>query len=353
MKQLVATTSATSVGCTFVDWSINFLSGQTHMYHVLSNQWLPVVDDPLTTINAHAHKKNHPSGFAESANMIEILQKTTGSLFTFYPFAFHLDQVALTQNLDINNMTAQTWQAIKHAQAVDFNQLFEHMSDLSVKIVYIDLNQSCILYQKNTRSLHRLPFEGRPADSASEASAQVEHLFFHRDMTVWQQANLDHVWDVRERQALCMRPFEPINSEIEKHMNFSRPHLWVDCQSLWYNGESAMQDIMNFVELPIDQSRMQQWKIVYAKWQQLQLKLLEFGYRLPHMIDAIVNDWYYELGSLTRSQEAIIQHCLIYQHNLNIKSWNLDRFPANAQDLHKLLEPNIHNIEKIYSNFVI
>ena len=151
MKQLVATTSAASVGCTFVDWSINFLSGQTHRYHVLSDQWLPVVDNPLTTLNAHSHKKNHPSGFAESADMIKILQQTNGSLFTFYPFARHLDQVAHAQNLNINNMTAQTWQAIKQAQAVDFNQLFEHMSDLSVKIVYIDLNQSCILYQKNTR----------------------------------------------------------------------------------------------------------------------------------------------------------------------------------------------------------
>jgi hypothetical protein len=71
--------------------------------------------------------------------------------------------------------------------------------------------------------------------------------------------------------------------------------------------------------------------------------LLEFCYNYKHIVDSVVNNWYYQID-LTFEQEVVIQHCLIYQHNLNLKTWELTKFPSNTQDLHKLLEPNIHPI---------
>jgi hypothetical protein len=45
-------------------------------------------------------------------------------------------------------------------------------------------------------------------------------------------------------------------------------------------------------------------------------------------------------------KEVIIQNALLYKQNLNLKNWQLEKFPANTQDLHKLLEPNIHQLIK-------
>jgi hypothetical protein len=47
-------------------------------------------------------------------------------------------------------------------------------------------------------------------------------------------------------------------------------------------------------------------------------------------------------------QEAIIQHIMIYKYGMNFKLWQLEKFPDNTQDLHKLLEPNIHKVDNLY-----
>ena len=105
---------------------------------------------------------------------------------------------------------------------------------------------------------------------------------------------------------------------------------------------------MDFCELPIDQARLDSWLVVYREWQQLQLNILEFTFNYQHIVDAIVNNWYYKLDNLTFEQEIVIQHCLIYQHGLNLQTWQLEKFPDNTQQLHRLLEPNTHKIESIY-----
>ena len=48
------------------------------------------------------------------------------------------------------------------------------------------------------------------------------------------------------------------------------------------------------------------------------------------VFDAIVHNWYYEIDNLTFEQEVIIQHCLIYQHGLNLKTRQLEKFPSNT-----------------------
>jgi hypothetical protein len=69
--------------------------------------------------------------------------------------------------------------------------------------------------------------------------------------------------------------------------------------------------------------------------------LLQFEYNYKHIVESIVNNWSYPID-LTFDQEIVIQHCLIYHYGLNLKTWQLEKFPNNTQDLHKLLEPNIH-----------
>jgi hypothetical protein len=65
-------------------------------------------------------------------------------------------------------------------------------------------------------------------------------------------------------------------------------------------------------------------------------------------VDEIVDDILYNRPrnlldfELDLLQEAIIQQKLIKNYNLNLQNWQLDKF-TNTQQLHKLLEPNVHD----------
>jgi hypothetical protein len=235
---------------------------------------------------------------------------------------------------------------IQIKQTQDWGDTLNYCLEQNLKVIYIELNQKSFLYTKPIRSLERMFFESRPAQCAQEAITHMDDLFFQNAHKVWQQKGLVNIWDQREFLALCRRPFD--NCYIDCAFDHTRPHLWVDSQSLWYNGQHAMEKIMDFCELTIDKKRWKQWFAVYRKWQHLQFKILEFTFNYQHIIDAIVNNWYYKIDELTFEQEIIIQHCLIYQHGLNLKTWGLKKFPGNTKELHQLLEPNIHAVESIY-----
>ena len=81
MKKLVCCTSNYSVGCTFLDWSIHFLSGQDKFFSVDKNTWIDLINNPLNILNAHGHQKNHPSGFDSTKKFVEIFVPKTKILF--------------------------------------------------------------------------------------------------------------------------------------------------------------------------------------------------------------------------------------------------------------------------------
>ena len=119
---------------------------------------------------------------------------------------------------------------------------------------------------------------------------------------------------------------------------------------LWLNGENKIPDILKFLKLNIDYEKYQQWIPIYKEWQKKQLKILNFCWNVEYICKSIINNYYLKIDTYNMDlwQEAIIQHILIYKYNLNLKNWQLERFPDNTQDLHTLLEPNIHSTEILY-----
>jgi hypothetical protein len=77
---------------------------------------------------------------------------------------------------------------------------------------------------------------------------------------------------------------------------------------------------------------------------------LNFCWNIDNICESIVNNYYLDIGAYNLDfwQEAILQHILIYKYKLNLKNWQLEKFPTNTQALHKLLEPNIHPTEILY-----
>ena len=332
---IVCCTSTKSIGCTFLDWSIHFLSGQKDFFN-LSGGLQPLAENPLKEINAHGHPKSVVSGSAHARSAVTTLQARTG-LNSFYLVTPFYDQIAKDLGIDINSMTQSQWALLQQNYTEDYNRSLIETSQSNVKIIVVSLDKNLPVYANTIRTLDRMPFENRPAGSNHEIADSIDQVFFKHSIEHWQDLDLNNIWDRRERTALKKNliEYEPIQ------VNLAFDHYWIDAQNLWYNGQREVVKILNWLGLPVDSDRFESWKLIYRKWQEIQLDTLQFQYNHQHIVDCIVNNWSYPID-LTFEQEAIVQHSLIYQHNLNLKTWQLEKFPSNTQQLHKLLEPNIH-----------
>jgi hypothetical protein len=85
------------------------------------------------------------------------------------------------------------------------------------------------------------------------------------------------------------------------------------------------------------------WIKIYADWKKFHYQRLMFCWYFDQIVNYIINGYYMDLSrfNLDIMQEACIQHHLIYQHDLNLKTFNLKKF-YNTQQLHQLLEKNPH-----------
>jgi hypothetical protein len=158
---------------------------------------------------------------------------------------------------------------------------------------------------------------------------------------------------VRERQALDTRPLVKHSNEIAAWCDFSKPHFRAGICDLWHRGIKLLDQIMTYLDIPIDPDRLTQWIPIYHEWAQKPLALMQFGDSFDDTIKCIINGWYKELPEFSFEQEVMIQHALIYKHNLNLKTWQLEKFPRNAIDLHRLLEPNLHVLVHTYDELRI
>lgn len=332
--------SARSVGCTFLDWSIHFLSRQHYFYHVISKAWIPLSQNPLSKINAHGHKKNHPSGADLNLKFINSFNDTSkGDLFSVYPFKMHVDNMCDKLGYQLSDMqTPDIWKKINQEMDLDYQKIFNDCHVHDTKIIFLGSNPDVCLYGLKIRSLDRMFTKPIPAKSTVELTEEFQNLFFKSSIDSWKELGLTKIWDIRERMALDIRPFD-----IDPDPGLLMPHLHIDSRDWWIRGPMVIQKVFKFLSLTVDQERMQQWLPIYYQWQKIQTDALEFVYYIDHIINAIVNNIYFEID-LSFEEETVVQHCLLYKHNLNLKTWQLTKFPNNTQDLYKLLEPNIHTV---------
>ncbi len=332
--------SARSIGCTFLDWSIHFLSRQNYFYHVISKTWMPLSQNPLSKINAHGHKKNHPSGADSTLKFINSFNDiSNGDLFSLYPVKMRIDKMCDKLGYQLSDMkTPDIWKKINQEIDLDYQKIFNDCHNNNTKIIFLGSNPDVCLYRLKIRSLERMFTKPEPAKSTDQINEEYQNLFFKSSIDSWKELGLTEIWDKRERMALDIRPFD-----IELDPILRMPHLHIDSRDWWSRGPKVIQKVFKFLSLTLDQERMQQWLPIYYQWQEIQTNALEFVYYIDHIINAIVNNIYFEID-LTFEEETVVQHCLLYKHNLNLKTWQLTKFPGNTQDLYKLLEPNIHTV---------
>ena len=177
MSNIVCCTSQSSVGCTFLDWSINYLAGKTQYLHSTKG-WIDLVDNPIANNNAHHHKKNHPSGLAESQECVKFL-KTHSEFATFYPIAQHIAVAAQQHNICLENISPSDWTFLNQQVVNDYNKMLHWLHESDVKIIFVSLSKTLPLYLTTLRSTDRLLHTGKPG-SAEDLRQGLDKIFFKK-----------------------------------------------------------------------------------------------------------------------------------------------------------------------------
>ena len=318
-------TSRFSVGVTFMLWSYYWLSGVDKHYFSKKNTWVDLVMDPNTSINAHHFQKNIAGNLQIILNEIDKYHQME-----------QIDPIALYAGYFPKEIIDAEQGDKEYANIVN------HLLESGIPtIIVIESAQDPYYFVKN-RSIN-------PTNPSSQITKDAYKNYSHDDvmnfMSSYFSTNLQmteqNIWDTREILALNFTHLvSPGN--YASLINFRLPHFYLDSRELWYDGEQTMRRMFHWLQQPVDESRLNHWQAVYLKWQQVHFDILRFGWLLPHIVESVVQGYDYDLGSLQLdlAREAIIQGYLLKYHNLNLKTFGLDRFPNNTRELYGLIEPN-------------
>jgi hypothetical protein len=325
-SKVVCVTSIGQVGATFLDWSLHWLAGHTEIYNVPQQQWIKIPNNPLTDVNAHQHPKNHPEGHGSYLSTINaLLSNHTDQFHSCYPSSVDIATCADALNIDSSEYHSKDIiQWLITTSKIDFAKIISDIFQKQLPLIFISADDTVNIYQ------------------ALSLSRDHEHDYeqFHRTYFSEKFDTRAPIWDQREILALNLQ-FDQYHQD-NKFLNFSGDHLWINCRELWSNGEHTVIRCLEYINESLDTSRLEQWRKVHQQWQDIQQPMITFSDNIEHIVECTVRGWHYSLPRLTLLQEAIIQHRLIYQHNLNIRNWQLDHFPDNTNKLHQLLEKNQH-----------
>jgi len=295
------------VGGTFLSWSLHFLSGDNSYFRTKDNKSYQLVDNPIREVNAH----NFLSNFAADT-------KSFNEMFS-----------CLHQRNDHNVIYFHTWSDENELHGV--NTLKEN----NIKTIGV-LNPRANILHLFVDDVRTGPGR-RFCDNFAEK-------YFSSARKLWQEQNLNEIWDRREFLALNIL-VEPI-SNIQKTINESKiDYYHLNTSVLWNYLDNKIEDVLDYMELKLVVSRFDHWKQVYQQWRQIHFYSQQFMWDFPFIIHNILNGVNHDLSqyNLDIVQEAVIQRELIRNHNLNLKTFQLEKF-ENTLQLHNLLETNCHEV---------
>ena len=334
-----------NTGGHFIIWSLYFLSGQTQCL-VDDNQIIDCVVNPDTTAkNFHQQKVLMSWGFEETKQKYSEALNLKSELPVVYFYINLLSANQALQELFAISITEST--AAQRQLANDY--IFEDTKKLVDWVQYHNL--PLIQTEYNLNDLLNITYNDRyPLDvttGASVSSIDAHWEIYEKTFFAGTDDKFNGTtWDKREKLALISYDYTPNSLLCCSAINKKLPHLLYTTDDVWNNLFAVINEILHFIDVPIRSTQIEQWQLTYNNWR---LKHDQyFSRHFDRIINAIVHNEYLSLArfNLDFYKEVLIQNALLYKHNLNLKNWQLEKFPANTQDLHKLLEPNIHQLIK-------
>lgn len=323
-------------GAHFILWSMYFLSGQTLAYS--HRGLIPVLNFSTVEFKDNLHQQTAYTVTTVN-EAIELVNNFPDVPFiNVYVLHKHHTLIATEQfNQPFHKLSAnETAQVLdlKFKYTVD---LLQWIQDNNYPLVFVDLlKEDYLATIYNNR--YKLDLYGH------ETSSQIDVIKSHHDHFFNQSFKSfdNNIWDLRERLAINFQLDRP--KSCYQYVNKLKPHVYLNSDDLWNFFDYKIHSLLEFCNLRLDPTKFSIWKQIYNSWR---LKLRpEFSRSFESIIDSIIQGYYADLSCYNMSfeHEMIIQAKLIQCYDLNFKTWQLEKFPTNTQDLHKLLEPNIHTI---------
>lgn len=312
-----------SVGGTFLAWTLHYLAGHQQYYLLEENSWCDITDTPLGSGNAHGFVPNQPNRiygctgqqFNDFVRQLQQIDTATFHTLYFHPFYYS------------NTTTA----AIEYLNNHIENPIIVDSSDHT--LYHCSYRKRAFVYNEHKQKIQ---------DDKGILDQHI-NLYFKDSKRLWDSQNLENTWDLREFMALNFQPFEVFH--ISQAVDQSRSSYILKSADLWTCLDHTVKDLFNYIDCKIDQTRLEHWQQIYRQWTKNHYQQLMFSTYFSTIIESILNNYDLDLlrFDLDIEQEAAIQHVLIYKHNLNLKTWQLEKF-INTKQLYSLLEPNIHNL---------
>lgn len=322
-----------NAGGHFLDWSIRYVCGQI-------NHDTDGVHQLLKHRNWHHHDRIVTRGFDKLKLAVQRFNQESTQEFEnicVRPLAF-ADTVQGLHGVDLfESSHEQRNEAIAQVQQ-DLGQLLRWAQHQHLVPVIVDYHEP---------DLYSISYNNRQPADLKEQHLQDQQQrfdqildFFYCDTRA--EFKEDTVWDRREMLALIWQPDQRWPPELKGHYDQNLAHLYYNTDDLWNNFPAVLQEICVVRELDLLPDRFHTWQEIYQQWREVHDPY--FGRHLDRIIDAIVHNKYVSLHrfNLNFWHEVLIQNQLIRKHNRNLRTWQLEKFPNNTQDLHQLLEPNSH-----------
>lgn len=310
-------------GGTFLTWSIYYLSGRSHYFLVEKNSEVELTSNPVTVQNAHNFIPNQPNRLGNLDVLYQI-----GECFKKFKLN---DEIVYMHNFVAGSDS-------------DTKTGIEYLSTLVDKIILVSSKQYPLYHFKYKPRMALLVENNALTTDPDKIYNFRNETYFASSSKLWQESQLTNIWDKREFMALNFDPTTVLS--IEDHFDFAHDHFYLDAFEL-FNLKTFIKHVFEYLDLPITADRYQNWERVYAQWQQLHESRILFVAYFDTIINYILKGYDMDLSrfDLDLQQEAAIQRCLIYNHNLNFKTWQLEKF-SNTKQLHNLLETNPHNLKE-------
>jgi hypothetical protein len=326
-----------NTGGHFINWSLYYICNQ--ITYLANNSKIVHMDAKESTSTAwHQYPSFIVKGFDSLKNTIHTLRNVQDiPVVNLYLANLEMNNATnILFNRTIEESTVQQRTQAHKYIATDSKKMLSYCQEQQIPLVVFDYYHSDLL---NIFYNNRFPLDwnGYDVSDSHTLYSNFEKTFFKITGTQFDS----NIWDQREKLALILKT--QTNYNISTWYNQHLPHLYYTTDDIWNDLPLVIVEICQFLKLPVDINKLESWQLIWDKWRKNHQP--QFSRHFDRIIDSIVNNRYMILDrfNLNIFHEALIQNALIVRHNLNLKTWQLAKFPSNTQDLHKLLEPNIHH----------
>lgn len=319
---MIAVITDPAIGGSFLSWTIHYLSGKDKSFSIAADDWIDLPANPIVKTNAHGFDTNQVINLPLAQKTVEKLSALDDKTQTAYAHPFIFVPNENRQGLGLLCSSAD-------------------------KLIFLTVNPKYKLYYISyyARGNHRPSLLNRSilVKPGDEMFNDIIEYHYSDSKKQWGEQNLIEIWDRREFMALSVKLIDPMY--LAPYINLDIPHYRIDSLDLMTSFENNLKSLFRYLELDIVDQRYRNWLEVYAQWKKLHINRLRYAYYYDIVLDYIIKGRDFDLTHLDLDiyQEAVIQRGLMYRHNLNLKTWGLEKF-LNTKQLHDLLEPCHHDI---------